>query len=67
MDLSDVHNHIKGLASKIKSKKNEDHNRKMNIVRYIPTFIISPLMQTLSYLSSIGVSLPFFGVYKSLI
>jgi hypothetical protein len=62
MDLYEVHNQINGLASKIKSKKNEDHNRKMSIVRYIPTFIIGPLMHGLSYLSSIGFSLPWIGV-----
>jgi hypothetical protein len=51
-------------ANLLKKTKNKDQNKKMKLMYLLPTFLLGPLIQISSYLSSIGVALELIGLKK---
>ena len=51
MSLHDKALDVKSRATKARSGKDKTHNKTMNIVKLIPSFILGPLMHILCYVS----------------
>ena len=48
----------------LRERKNKDQNKKMALFKFIPTYIMGPATQILSYLSSIGMKFKSVGLKK---
>ena len=46
----------------LRERKNKDQNKKMNLYRLIPTFLMGPMTQIFSYISSIGIKVKSLGL-----
>ena len=51
-------------VKKLREKKNQFQNKKMNFYKLVPTFIMGPFTDIFAYLSAIGVQAEFLGVRK---
>jgi len=60
--LSEIYNELQESVDKLRKKKNEVHNKKNKIGTTIPSFLLAPLVQITSYLSSIGVGIKELGM-----
>ena len=60
--MRDIHIELKESAGLLKKRKNKEQNTKMNLYKLIPTFLLGPLTQVFSWLSSIGIQVKLLGV-----
>ena len=60
--LKEIHMELNTSAKLLKERKNKDQNKKMNLYRLIPTFIMGPMTQIFSYISSIGIKVKSLGL-----
>ena len=60
--LKEIHIELNQSATLLKERKNKDQNKKMNLYRLIPTFIMGPMTQIFSYISSIGIQVKTLGL-----
>ncbi|MCB9677786.1 MAG: 2-oxo acid dehydrogenase subunit E2 [Alphaproteobacteria bacterium] len=59
----DVAKELRELAERLYSGKDENFNKSMGPLKFLPTWIIRPLVKTMGYLSSVlGLSVPALGV-----
>lgn len=57
-----IHDELNDSVKKLRSRKNEEHNKKNNIALAVPNFILACMVQIFSYISSIGLGFKPFGV-----
>lgn len=57
-----IHDELQDSVKSFRKEKNVDHNKKNKIANKIPSFLLSPLIQITSYLSSIGFSFKAIGL-----
>ena len=50
------------MVNLLKQRRNNDQNKKMNLYKLIPTFIMGPMTQIFSYISSIGIQVKTLGL-----
>jgi pyruvate/2-oxoglutarate dehydrogenase complex dihydrolipoamide acyltransferase (E2) component len=60
--LKEIHMELNSNASLLKERKNKEQNKKMNLYKLIPTFLLGPLAQIFSYISSIGIQIKTLGL-----
>ena len=60
--MKEIHIELRNNANLLKERKNKDQNTKMNLYKLIPTFILGPMTQIFSYISSIGIQVKLLGV-----
>lgn len=60
--IVEINDELQDSVDKLRSKKNKDHNQKGKIAQMIPSFLLAPLVQITSYLSSIGIGIKALGV-----
>ena len=48
----------------LRARKNKDQNIKMTMFKFVPTFLTGPIVQIVSYLSSIGIKVKAIGLRK---
>ena len=63
-DFKTIISELTTSVNKYRQKKNEVHNKRMNIINILPTFLVGPILQVSSYLASIGISINFLGIKK---
>ena len=55
---------LQNSVNLLRKRKNKDQNKKMNLMYFLPTFLLGPFIQIISFLSSIGLSLEILGLKK---
>ena len=60
--LKEIHMELNASAGLLKQRKNNDQNKKMNLYKLIPTFLLGPMTQIFSYISSIGIQVKTLGL-----
>ncbi|MEZ4322910.1 MAG: 2-oxo acid dehydrogenase subunit E2 [Myxococcota bacterium] len=61
--VADVAKELRELAEKLYRGEDENFNKSMGPLKFLPTWIIRPLVKTMGYLSSVlGLSIPALGV-----
>lgn len=60
--FKEISHELKANVDLLRKRKNKDQVKKMTLIHFLPTFLIGPIMQILSYLSSIGIALNFIGL-----
>ena len=63
-DFKTISEELFTSANLLKKKKNKEQNKKMKLMYFLPTFLLGPLIQISSYLSSIGIALELIGLKK---
>ncbi len=63
-DFKTIISELTSSVNIYRQRKNQVHNKRMNIVNILPTFLVGPILQVSSYLASIGISVNFLGIKK---
>ncbi len=63
-DFKTIISELTSSVNKYRQKKNEVHNKRMNLINILPSFLVGPILQVSSYLASIGISINFLGIKK---
>ena len=63
-NFHEITEELKSSVDLLRKRKNKDQNKKMNLMYFLPTFILGPVIQIISFLSSIGLSIEILGLKK---
>jgi hypothetical protein len=63
-DFKTIIRELQANVAKYRQKKVADHNKRMGIIQFLPTFLIGPIIQFTSYLANIGLAVKLLGVKK---
>ena len=61
-NMKEITDELMDNVKLLRERKNKDQNKKMKLYRLIPTFIMGPMTQIFSYISSIGIKVKSLGL-----
>eukprot|EP00340_Litonotus_pictus_P000649 CAMPEP_0170520986 /NCGR_PEP_ID=MMETSP0209-20121228/6316_1 /TAXON_ID=665100 ORGANISM="Litonotus pictus, Strain P1" /NCGR_SAMPLE_ID=MMETSP0209 /ASSEMBLY_ACC=CAM_ASM_000301 /LENGTH=268 /DNA_ID=CAMNT_0010807609 /DNA_START=87 /DNA_END=893 /DNA_ORIENTATION=+ len=60
--IEEIHDELQNSVHKLRTKKDENHNKKNRVAMLLPNFILALIVQITSYIASIGIGFKPFGV-----